>query len=57
MRRSIVLLSILLTASSPALAQLDCIVPTREEGYHARRPGAEAVRKAARAIEAIVKLN
>ena len=38
-------------------AQLDCIVPTREEGYDASRPGAEAVRQAARSIEAIVKKN
>ena len=40
-----------------ALAQLDCIVPTREEGYDARRPGAASVRRAAQAIEAIVKRN
>lgn len=40
-----------------ALAELDCIVPTREEGYDARQPGAEAVRRAARTIEAIVKRN
>jgi len=40
-----------------ALAQLDCVVPTREEGYDPQRPGAESVRRAARAIEAIVKRN
>ena len=40
-----------------ASAQLDCVVPTREEGYDPKRPGAEAVRRAARAIEAIVKRN
>jgi hypothetical protein len=57
MRRSTAALFILLTASTPALAQLDCVAPTREEGYDARRPGAEAVRRAARAIEAIVKRN
>lgn len=42
---------------SLASAQLDCIVPTREEGYEASRPNAEAIRRAARAVEAIVKRN
>jgi hypothetical protein len=42
---------------SIASAQLDCIVPTREEGYEASRPNAEAIRRAARAVEAIVKRN
>ena len=48
-----------LVAVMPAAvrAELDCIVPTREEGYDARRPGADAVRRAARAIEALVKRN
>jgi hypothetical protein len=50
-------LCILLALPLPALAQLDCIVPTREEGYDARRQGAEAVRHAALAIESIVKRN
>ncbi|MET0984715.1 MAG: hypothetical protein ABW034_04835 [Steroidobacteraceae bacterium] len=48
-------LIVLVCLPSLACAELDCIVPTREEGYESRRPGAEAVRRAARAIEAIVK--
>jgi hypothetical protein len=48
---------LLLIAPSLALAQLDCIVPTREEGYEPRVPGAESIRRAARIIEAIVKRN
>lgn len=48
---------LLLLLPSLASAQLDCIVPTREEGYEASRPNAEAIRRAARAIEAIVKRN
>ena len=32
-------------------------MPTREEGYEASRPNAEAIRRAARAVEAIVKRN
>jgi hypothetical protein len=47
----------LLLVPSLAAAELDCIVPTREEGYDATRPGAEAMRRAARAVEAIVKRN
>lgn len=47
----------LLLVPSLAFAELDCTVPTREEGFEARRPGAEEVRRAARAIEAIVKRN
>lgn len=47
----------LLLLPSLSFAQLDCIVPTREEGFDARVPGAEEVRRAARAIEAIVKRN
>jgi hypothetical protein len=48
---------LLCLAPAAALAELDCIVPTREEGYEARRPGAESMRRAALAIEAIVKRN
>ena len=51
---SAVLLALLPTA---AWAELDCVVPTREEGYDPARPGAESVRRAAQAIEAIVKRN
>jgi hypothetical protein len=50
-------LSLLFLVPSLAAAQLDCIVPTREEGYEASRPNAEAIRRAARAVEAIVKRN
>ena len=47
----------LFLAPSLAFAQLDCIVSTREEGYDSSRAGAEALRRAAHAIEAIVKRN
>lgn len=47
----------LLLLPSLSFAQLDCIVPTREEGFDARVPGAEEVRRAARTVEAIVKRN
>lgn len=57
MRRSCLLLCLTLCAPVPAYAQLDCIVPTREEGFDPRKPGAEAVRRAARAVEAIAKRN
>lgn len=48
-----------LLALSPTLAYagLDCVVPTREEGFEARRPGAEALRRAARAAAAITQNN
>jgi hypothetical protein len=51
------LLAPLLLLPSLALAELDCVVPTREEGFDVRRPGAGELRRAARAIEAIVKGN
>jgi hypothetical protein len=51
------LLCIVAVMPAAVRAELDCIVPTREEGYDARRPGADAVRRAARAIEALVKRN
>jgi hypothetical protein len=57
MTKIISFFSLLLLLPSLASAQLDCIVPTREEGYEASRPNAEAVRRAARAVEAIVKRN
>jgi hypothetical protein len=57
MKRILASLALFLLLPSLASAELDCIVPTREEGYDASRPGAEAVRRAARAIETIVKRN
>ena len=57
MLRSIASVWILFSVSLPAVAQLDCVVPTREEGYDSKRPGAEALRRGARTIEAIVKRN
>jgi hypothetical protein len=57
MTKIIPFLSLLFLFPSLASAQLDCIVPTREEGYEARRPNAEAIRRAARTVEAIVKRN
>ena len=43
----------------PALAraELDCVVPTREEGFDPRRPGATELQRAARAAAAIVQRN
>lgn len=40
-----------------ALAQLDCIVPTREEGFDAKQPGATELQRTARAVAAIVQKN
>jgi hypothetical protein len=57
MTKSLPVLAFLLILPSLASAQLDCIVPTREEGYEASRPHAEAIRRAARAVETIVKRN
>jgi hypothetical protein len=57
MSRILAFLAFLFFLPSLAVAQLDCIVPTREEGYEASRPNAEAIRRAARAVEAIVKRN
>lgn len=55
--KNILSLTLLLSMPSLVLAELDCIVPTREEGFDARVPGAENVRRAARTVEAIVKRN
>lgn len=43
----------------PALAhaELDCIVPTREEGFEPQRPGADNLRRAARAAAEIAQRN
>lgn len=57
MRRLTVGACLLTLLPGVALAQLDCVVPTREEGYDPQRPGAASVRRAAHAIEAIVKRN
>ncbi len=40
-----------------ALAQLDCIVPTRKEGFDPKQPGATELQRAARAVAAIVQKN
>jgi hypothetical protein len=57
MSKTFASLALLLALPSLAFAQLDCIVPTREEGYEPSRAGAEVLRRKARAIEAIVKRN
>lgn len=51
------LLALAALAPTVATAQLDCVVPTREEGYEAGRPGAEALRRVARAAAAITQKN
>ncbi|MGH6622522.1 MAG: hypothetical protein ACREBN_01050, partial [Burkholderiaceae bacterium] len=50
-------LCLLALAPSLSYAELDCVVPTREEGFEAGRPGAEALRRAARAAAAITQKN
>lgn len=55
-RKSILAVLILLLPAS-AWAQLDCILPTREQGFDARRPGAQALRRAAQATTAILQRN
>ena len=40
-----------------AQAQLDCIVPTREEGFDPKQPGATELQRTARAVAAIVQKN
>ena len=40
-----------------AQAQLDCIVPTREEGFDPKQLGAAELQRAARAVTAIVQRN
>lgn len=57
MSKTLASLAFLLVLPSLAFAQLDCIVPTREEGYDPTRAGAEVMRRKARAVEAIVKRN
>lgn len=48
---------IALTVPTFAQAQLDCIVPTREEGFAQKQPGATELQRAARAVAAIVHKN
>ncbi len=38
-------------------AQLDCLVPTREEGFDPKQPGATELQRAARAVAAVVQKN
>lgn len=47
-----------LVAFIPVLAhaELDCIVPTREEGFDARQPGAAALQRAVRAVRAVAAI-
>lgn len=54
-RTMVAMLMLLLPAL--ARAQLDCLLPTREEGFEAHRPGAQALRRAARATAAILQRN
>lgn len=48
---------IALTVPTFVHAQLDCIVPTREEGFDSKQPGATELQRAARAVAAIVHKN
>lgn len=48
---------IALTVPTFAQAQLDCIVPTREEGFDQKQPGATELQRAAHAVAAIVHKN
>jgi hypothetical protein len=59
MNLKIVVGMILLVLTVPAFtqAQLDCIVPTREEGFDPKQPGATELQHAARAVAAIVQQN
>lgn len=50
-------LCLLAFAPTISYAELDCVVATREEGFEAGRPGAEALRRAARAAAAITQKN
>jgi hypothetical protein len=51
------LLALLALAPTLARAELDCVVPTREEGFEPSRPGAESLRRAARAAAEITQRN
>lgn len=55
--RTILLFVVLALWPAVAQAQLDCIVPTREEGFDPKRPGAAELQRTARAVTAIVQRN
>jgi len=57
MKRVVGMTLIVLAVPVLAQAQLDCIVPTREEGFDPKRPGAAELQRAARAATAIVQRN
>lgn len=59
MSLKLVVAMMLITLIVPAfaLAQLNCIVPTREEGFDPKQPGATELQRAARAVAAIVQQN
>jgi hypothetical protein len=56
-KRVLVMMLFVLTVPAFAQAQLDCIVPTREEGFDPKQPGATELQRAARAVAAIVQQN
>jgi hypothetical protein len=53
----VVVLCLLTLVPTLAHAELDCVLPTREEGFDPHRPGAEALRRAAQAAAAITQRN
>jgi hypothetical protein len=59
MSMKLVVAMTLIALMVPAFAQarLDCIVPTREEGFDPKQPGAAELQCAARAVAAIVQQN
>jgi hypothetical protein len=57
MKLVVVMTLIALMVPAFAQAQLDCIVPAREEGFDPKQPGATELQRAARAVAAIVQQN
>lgn len=57
MKTVVAMTLIALTVPTLAQAQLDCLVPTREEGFNPKQPGATELQRAARAVAAIVQKN
>ncbi len=55
MKSVVAMTLIALTVPTFVQAQLDCIVPTREEGFDPKQPGATELQRAARAVAAIVQ--
>jgi len=53
----VLIAGLMLGLAHEAHAQLDCVVPTREEGFDARLQGAQSVRRAALAVAAIAQKN